>query len=74
MQRITLKISEFCEAAGICRTRAYEEIAAGRLRPVKCGRRTLIPASELQAWLQRLQKASARKHQPSARSKEQRLG
>ena len=36
---------------GISRSKAYEEIAAGRLRAVKCGSKTLVPYSSGQAWL-----------------------
>jgi len=59
MNNIALTVDEFCKAAGIGRTRAYAEIADGRLRPLKCGRRTLIPASELEAWLRRLPEVAA---------------
>jgi excisionase family DNA binding protein len=44
-------ISEFCRRYGICRTKAYDEIAAGRLRAVKAGRRTLIPQDAAESWL-----------------------
>jgi len=36
---------------GISRSKAYEEIAAGRLRAVKCGSKTLIPYASGEAWL-----------------------
>ena len=36
---------------GISRSKAYEEIAAGRLRAVKCGSKTLVPYASGQAWL-----------------------
>ena len=39
---------------GISRSKAYEEIAAGRLRAVKCGSKTLVPYASGQAWLQGL--------------------
>ena len=36
---------------GISRSKAYEEIAAGRLKAVKCGSKTLVPYASGQAWL-----------------------
>lgn len=36
---------------GISRSKAYEEIAAGRLRAVKCGSKTLVPYESGLAWL-----------------------
>jgi excisionase family DNA binding protein len=36
---------------GISRSKAYEEIAAGRLQAVKCGTRTLVPYASGEAWL-----------------------
>jgi excisionase family DNA binding protein len=36
---------------GISRSKVYEEIAAGRLRAVKCGSKTLVPYASGQAWL-----------------------
>lgn len=44
-------IPEFCRRYGIGRTNAYHEIAAGRLRAVKVGRRTLITLDAAEAWL-----------------------
>ncbi len=54
MDKITLSISEVAARTGISRTRLYQEISAGRLIVRKCGRRTLVPAAELDAWVQRL--------------------
>ena len=36
---------------GISRSKAYEEIAAGRLKAVKCGSKTLVPYASGRAWL-----------------------
>jgi len=38
----------------IGKTKAYEEIRAGRLRTVKCGRATLILADDFDSWLKAL--------------------
>jgi hypothetical protein len=47
------RIPEFCAAFGVGRTRAYEEIAAGRLRAFKIGRATLIAGEDALAWRDR---------------------
>jgi excisionase family DNA binding protein len=39
---------------GISRSKIYEEIAAGRLKAVKCGSRTLVPYASGEAWLNNL--------------------
>jgi excisionase family DNA binding protein len=49
--RRAFSISEFCVRYGIGRTNAYQEIATGRLRAVKVGRRTLITHDAAEAWL-----------------------
>lgn len=48
-----LSVNEFCAAYGIGRTLAYSEIKAGELKPVKIGRRTLIPVNVAADWLAR---------------------
>lgn len=58
--KLAYSISEFCTLVGLGRTGAFREIRTGRLRAVKVGRRTLIPAAEVRAWLDRLMEASAR--------------
>jgi len=54
LPKIALSIPEFCAAAGIGRSLAYEEIKAGRLKVLKCGRRTLIAKEAVAEWLERL--------------------
>lgn len=51
---LAFPMSEVQERLGISRTKAYEEIAAGRLKAVKCGSRTLIPYASGEAWLNAL--------------------
>ena len=47
-------IAEFCGLVSLGRSRVFEEIREKRLHIVKVGRRTLIPATEVSAWLERL--------------------
>jgi hypothetical protein len=44
-------VGEFCNLYGIGRTRAYAEIASGRLKARKVGARTIITAEDARAWL-----------------------
>lgn len=47
-----LNIGQAAEALGIGRSALYGELAAGRLRSVKVGRRRLIPASAIRAFIE----------------------
>ena len=47
-------IESFCQAYEIGRSKAFQEIEAGRLRAVKSGARTLIPAEAADQWLKSL--------------------
>lgn len=51
---LALSIVEAARIGGIGRTSLYAEIASGRLRAIKRGKRTLILAEDLRAWLQSL--------------------
>ena len=57
--RAAYRVEETRQMLSISRTKLYEEIAAGRIRALKCGRRTLIPASEITAWLDGLSAKAA---------------
>jgi excisionase family DNA binding protein len=48
-------INQTKESTGLGRSRIYEEIAAGRLRIVKSGRRTLVTVEALQAFVKLLE-------------------
>ncbi len=44
-------VPDACKAAGLGRTTLYELIAAGRVRAMKAGTRTLIEADSLRSYL-----------------------
>ena len=54
MSKAAYSITEFCALTGIGRTKAYAEIAAGRLHAKKVGSRTLITAESGKNWLDSL--------------------
>jgi hypothetical protein len=49
-----MSIDGFCKGYGIGRTKAYEEIAAGRLKARKAGTRTIISEDDAEEWLRLL--------------------
>lgn len=49
--RIAYSIEETARIASLGRTALYAEINAGRLRARKAGRRTIVLADDLRAWL-----------------------
>jgi hypothetical protein len=49
-----MSVQAFCERYDIGRTKAYEEINAGRLKARKAGRRTIIIVDDAEDWLGRL--------------------
>ena len=53
-----LTLNEFLAWARIGRTKAYEEIDAGRLKIRKLGRKTLILRTDAEAWLEALPEAA----------------
>ena len=53
-KKLAYSIAEVVNLTGVGRSLIYEEIAAGRLRVKKVGRRPLIFDGDLKAWLEAL--------------------
>jgi excisionase family DNA binding protein len=53
-ERLAYTLKEVQKLVGISRSAIYLVLAEGELRAVKSGRRTLILAKDLQAWLEKL--------------------
>jgi excisionase family DNA binding protein len=49
--KIGYSIKEACQASSLGRTTIYGHISAGRLRSIRVGGRTIIPADSLQALI-----------------------
>lgn len=50
-RKLAYSIREACDASSLSRTTMYSHIASGRLRAVRIGGRTIIPAEALQALI-----------------------
>ena len=71
--RAAFSIDVFCQENDTCRSKAYEEINAGRLRILKVGRRTLITPESAEAW-RRLMEADRLGPPPKCTRPRQRAG
>jgi excisionase family DNA binding protein len=58
LPKAAYSIHEFAQAVGIGRTQVFQEIKTGRLRAAKVGRRTIITAEAMTAWLASLNAAT----------------
>jgi excisionase family DNA binding protein len=57
IEKAAYTITEAMAATGLGRTSIFKELKEGRLKAVKAGRRTLIPAGAISAWLDSLPEA-----------------
>ena len=55
MEQLLIDVSSAAESLGIGRTKVYELVAAGKLRRVKIGKRSLIPVDALRELVDRLE-------------------
>lgn len=54
MEKLMLRLPEASSVSGLSRTKLYELMASGELESVKVGRRRLVPAEALAAYVERL--------------------
>lgn len=59
LDKLNYPLPEACELLGIRRTSAYREMSTRRLGFVKVGRRTLIPATAIEAFQKLLNQEQA---------------
>ena len=56
--RVNWRVDDFCRAHGIGRTFFYDEVKRGEIKPIKIGKRTLVPDTEAKAWQHRKAEAT----------------
>jgi len=54
MDQLLLTVPQCCQMAAIGRTKFYELVASGEIPVRKIGKKTLVAASDLQDWVERL--------------------
>jgi excisionase family DNA binding protein len=57
--KLLLSIPEVVNSTGICRSNVYKMMESGEIESVKVGKRRLIPADSLHAWIEKLRGQTA---------------
>ncbi|MDI6712696.1 MAG: helix-turn-helix domain-containing protein [Anaerosomatales bacterium] len=57
-ERLLVSVQEASRMLGVHRSTFYELMGSGALKPVKIGRRTLVPVAELEGFVERLQRSA----------------
>jgi excisionase family DNA binding protein len=57
VREVLISINKTCEITGLGRSKIYDLLRVGKLEAVKCGRRTLLRSSVVDAFIDALPKA-----------------
>lgn len=54
LNKMAMNIDDVIALSSIGRTKIYQEIREGRLKAIKCGRRTIFLKKDVESWLNSL--------------------
>ena len=66
MEQLLFTVAQCCRMAAIGRTKFYELVATGEIPIRKIGKKTLVVASDLRDWIERLPAVDRRREQRKA--------